>query len=92
MGSEILKIVNLGLVFNSLQYIQSTYFQAIGRRLVSVLLALCSQVICFIPVTAVMSRYFGLRGIWISFPVAAALALTISSALLLLSVRAYSAQ
>lgn len=81
MGSGILKIVNIGLAFSGLQYIQSTCFQAIGDRIPSILLALCGQVTCFIPVAALMSRHFGLWGIWASFPMAAMLAPIVSSAL-----------
>lgn len=83
MGSEILKIVNIGLAFNGLQYIQSTCFQAVGKRLISVLLALCGQVTCLVPVLIVMSRRFGLWGIWASFPIAAMLALIVSSGFML---------
>lgn len=68
-----------GLICSSLQSIQATYFQAIGKRSASVLLALCDGVLCFLPVTAVMSRCYGMRGIWLSFPVSAALAFLISS-------------
>lgn len=78
-GSTILKIINTGLMFSSLQYIQSTYFQAIGKKLTSALLALCNQVICFVPAIFVMSSLYKENGIWFSFPVSAMLALIVSS-------------
>lgn len=79
-GSTILKIINTGLMFSSLQYIQSTCFQAIGKKLTSALLALCNQVICFVPAIFVMSSLYKENGIWFSFPVSAVLALIVSSA------------
>lgn len=78
-GGKILKIVNIGLALCGMQYIQAACLQAVGKRLASSLLALCGQVLCFIPVAAVMSFLLGTRGIWISFPVAAAFAFAISS-------------
>lgn len=78
-GSEILRIVNCGLAFCGMQYIQAAYFQAVGKKLAAAVLALCGQALCFIPAAAVLSRCLGRQGIWISFPAAAVLAFAVSS-------------
>lgn len=79
MGSSILRIVNLGLVFNGIYMIQTAYFQSIGNTKVSLFLGLCNYIICFIPVILLMSYLYGLKGVWFSFPISAIIAVGISS-------------
>lgn len=78
-GSTILKTVNAGLMFSSLQYVQTTYFQAIGKSTTAALLSLCNQVICLAPIICIMTGLYQERGIWLSFPISAVVALIVSS-------------
>ncbi|HOO27880.1 MAG TPA: MATE family efflux transporter [Lachnospiraceae bacterium] len=81
-GAVILQIVNIGIVCTALQYIQSVYFQAIGKKLLSLLVVLSNQVICFIPALLFLSGRYGLTGVWYAFPVSSVLALLISTVVL----------
>lgn len=81
MGSHILVIVNASVLFNGIQNIQTTYFQALGKKTISLIMALCGQLLCFVPVVSVLSRFFGLEGVWWAFPVSALFSLVISSVL-----------
>jgi len=54
----------------SLQLIGSGYFQAIGRAIPALLLALTKQGFCLIPFLLILPQFFGLDGIWWSFPIA----------------------
>jgi Na+-driven multidrug efflux pump len=50
--------------------IGSAYFQAIGKPMPALLLALSKQGIFLIPLVFVMPMFFGLEGIWYAFPLA----------------------
>ncbi|MFK7920456.1 MAG: MATE family efflux transporter [Bacteroidia bacterium] len=52
------------------QLIGSGYYQAIGKPLPALLLALCKQGFCLIPLLYILPNYFGLDGVWYAFPVA----------------------
>ncbi|MDW3650399.1 MAG: MATE family efflux transporter [Bacteroidia bacterium] len=48
----------------------SAYFQAIGKALPALLLALTKQGFFLIPLVLILPLFFGLNGIWYSFPIA----------------------
>lgn len=48
----------------------SAYFQAIGRAKPALILALSKQGFLLIPLIFLLPLYFGMTGIWISFPIA----------------------
>ena len=50
------------------QAIGSSLFQAIGKALPALFLAFSRQVLFLIPMVIIMSKLFGLMGVWLSFP------------------------
>ena len=56
------------------QVVATTFFQSIGNAAKSIFLSLIRQVIFLIPLLLVLPRYFGLDGVWYSFPVSDLLA------------------
>lgn len=52
------------------QMVGSGYFQAIGKALPALLLTLTKQGFFLIPLVLIMPRFFGVNGIWYSFPIA----------------------
>lgn len=56
------------------QVVFSTYFQAAGRGLPSLLLSILREVLLFIPLLLIFSGLFGLDGVWFSRPVSDLLA------------------
>lgn len=46
------------------------YFQSIGRVKYSIFLTLLRQVILFIPIISIISKSMGMKGVWISQPIA----------------------
>jgi putative MATE family efflux protein len=48
----------------------SAYFQAIGKALPALLLALTKQGFFLIPLVLILPLYFGIDGIWMAFPIA----------------------
>ena len=50
------------------QIISSVYFQAVGKPKLSLFISLSRQIIVLIPCIIIMSKMFGLTGIWFAAP------------------------
>lgn len=66
----------------AIQLIGSAYFQAAGKALKALLLTLSKQGFFLIPLILILPEFFGIFGVWISFPIADVLA-TILTAIFL---------
>jgi Na+-driven multidrug efflux pump len=53
-----------------IQLIGGSYFQAIGRVFPALLLSLTKQGFFLIPLVLILPNYYGVFGVWISFPIA----------------------
>ncbi|RMA65903.1 MATE family efflux transporter [Ulvibacter antarcticus] len=53
-----------------IQLIGASYFQAIGKAIPALLLSLTKQGFFLIPLILVLPQFFGVFGVWISFPIA----------------------
>jgi len=62
-----------------IQLLSSAYYQAIGKALPALILTLLKQGIFLIPLVLFMPLYFGLDGIWYSFPIADLLTTIVSA-------------
>ena len=54
----------------AIQLIGSAYFQAAGKATKALLLTLTKQGFCLIPLVLVLPHFFGIFGVWVSFPIA----------------------
>lgn len=54
----------------AVQMIGSGYFQAIGKAIPALLLTLTKQGFFLIPLILILPNYFGIFGVWVSFPIA----------------------
>lgn len=70
MGTPALRIIILGFASVGFQVVASGMYQALGKAVPALFLALLRQVILLTPLILVLPRFFGLRGIWLAFPVA----------------------
>ncbi|KAA6343483.1 Multidrug export protein MepA [termite gut metagenome] len=52
------------------QVVISTFFQSIGKAKISIFLALCRQLIYFLPCLLIFPIHFGQKGVWAAIPVA----------------------
>jgi Na+-driven multidrug efflux pump len=52
------------------QLIGASYFQAIGKAIPALLLSLTKQGFFLIPLILILPNFIGVRGVWISFPIA----------------------
>jgi Na+-driven multidrug efflux pump len=53
-----------------IQMIGAGYFQAIGKALPALLLTMTKQGFFLIPLVLILPKFFGVVGIWYSFPIA----------------------
>ena len=65
-----LRIVFLVTPLIAIQLIGSAYFQAVGKVAPALVLTLSKQGLFLIPLVILMPRFFGIDGVWYSFPVA----------------------
>jgi len=65
-----LRIMYIALPFVTFNVMASMYFMGIGKAIPAAILSLARQVIILIPLLLVLSRIFGLMGLWVSFPIA----------------------
>jgi len=70
MGKNAMRMLVIGLPLVGYQNIGTSLFQAIGKAKPAVFLALSRQVLFLIPMVVILSRIYGLPGVWTSFPAA----------------------
>ncbi len=70
MGTNAMRMLVIGLPLVGYQNIGTSLFQAIGKAKPAVFLALSRQVLFLIPMVVILSRIYGLPGVWFSFPAA----------------------
>ena len=71
-----------GIVFHGIYSTQSVYFQATGKRGVSLFLSLCSHIICLIPSAMILLTFAGNTKIWYAFPLSGFASMVISCLLM----------
>jgi Na+-driven multidrug efflux pump len=59
--------------------IMSFYFQAVGEGISSLLLASSRQIIFLAPLMYILPQYFGVNGLWLTFPVSDLLAFGVTA-------------
>lgn len=65
------------------QIVATTFFQSIGKAGKSIFLSLSRQVIFLIPLLLTLPHTFGLRGVWMSFPISDTCATVVTAALII---------
>jgi len=71
------------------QMVGSVVFQAIGKAVPAFVTAISRNVLFFLPAILILPRFFGLDGVWASFPVADALSFVLTLGLLLPQIRRF---
>jgi putative MATE family efflux protein len=70
LGAAGLKIFMAMLPIIGFQVIGSSFFQAIGKPMHSLILSMSRQLLILIPVLLILPRYIGLQGVWLAGPLA----------------------
>lgn len=82
LASNGLRLVILAFPIIGFQVVASNFFQAIGKAGLSLFATLIRQVIVLIPLLFILPGFWGINGIWISFPIADSLSALVVSFLL----------
>jgi putative MATE family efflux protein len=69
-GRNALRLCVFFLPLAGCQVVGAAFFQALGKAVPALLLSLSRQVLVLIPLIVFLPRFYGLNGIWLSFPVA----------------------
>ena len=78
IGIECLRIISIGFAFSGIVIVHSTVFQALGKAEVSLIISFARQIIVLLPLAFILSKFIGLTGIWVAFPISETTSLIIS--------------
>ncbi len=70
LGARSLRIMTLGFFCIGFHIIGAGLFQALGKAVPALFLSLTGEVILFLPLVLLLPRYWGLMGVWLSYPLA----------------------
>ena len=70
IGKTALCTISLSYIPAALGLLFATAFQAIGKGNLSLLITLLRQIIIILPMAFILSKFIGLTGVWITFPIA----------------------
>ncbi len=87
LSASALRKVFLATPLLLVQLIGSGYYQAIGKALPALLLALTKQGFCLIPLLFILPNFWELDGVWYAFPIADALTAAVSIVALRIGMR-----
>ena len=82
LGTRALRIVSLSFPFVAFSMIPGTLFQATAHGINSLIVTLLRQIVVLIPVAFILSRIFGLDGIWYAYPIAEIMSVTAAQIML----------
>lgn len=68
-GIPALRIISLGFIISSIGIIYAGTFEALGKGTESLIVSLLRQFVITIPLSFVLSRFLGVNGIWMAFPI-----------------------
>ena len=83
LGTAAIRFFAIGLPFTGILEIYKNYFQGINRLLAANLISVASNIILIPGLAFLLSRWIGLNGIWMAFPIGYAAAVIILGLMLL---------
>ena len=87
LGSRSLRVMTLGFFCVGFQILGAGTFQALGKARPALFLSLSRQVLLFRPLLLVLPRWWGLWGVWLSFPLSDLLSALLTGAFFLSEMR-----
>lgn len=78
IGIPALRIIALAFVFAGFCIIAGSVFQAIGNPFYSLIVSVCRQLVVLLPVAWLLSKTGNLTLVWLAFPIAELMSLTLS--------------
>ncbi len=87
IGKNGFRIFFTALPLLGLQFVSASYFQAVGKPKQAAFLSLSKQMIFLIPGLLILPKFFGLDGVWMSTPVADALAFMLTGTFIFFEIK-----
>lgn len=87
LASEGMHLVFIMAPLVGFQMVTSNFFQSIGMPGKSILMSLSRQLLLLVPCLLIIPNYLGIKGVWISIPIADGLSIILASALLINQVK-----
>lgn len=81
-GTVALRIISLGFIVSTAGVVFSGVFESMGNGMCSLIISLLRQLVIILPLGFVLSKYIGVVGIWVSFPIAELIAAVIAGILM----------
>ena len=82
-----LRILSIGFPLIGAPMIITTYFQAIGRARMAIILSLTRQLLLLIPLIVILPHFFGVKGVWYAQPVSDAISTTVFITVVVIEIR-----
>ena len=92
IGPAALRIIGVTFPLAGFCIIAGSVFQAIGNPIHSLLVSVCRQLVVLLPSAYLLSRTGRLELVWLSFPIAEIVSLTMSAVFLRRTLRAADAR
>ena len=74
------------------QMVTTNFFQSIGKAKISIFLSLSRQMLFLLPLLVVMPHFFGVDGVWMSLPLADAIASIMAATILIKYIKKFKRQ
>ena len=91
-GTHAMKLMFIALWLVGFHIVGSTIFQAIGKAIPTVILSTSRQILFLIPLVLILPRFFGINGIWLSFPIADTLSFMVTLVMVIPQMREFQRQ
>jgi len=91
-GTYAIKLVFLAFWLVGFHIVGSTIFQAIGKAVPTFILSTSRQILFLIPLIFILPRFFGINGIWLSFPIADTLSFMVTLVMVIPQMREFQRQ
>lgn len=70
IGVPALRIISFSFLIAPFSIVSSGTFQALGKGTFSLIISLIRQLIVILPLSYLLSRIIGMKGVWVAFPIA----------------------
>lgn len=80
MGIPALRLISISFPFAAIGIVNSTFFQAIGKGTVSLIVSVMRQLVVILPALWALVTFFGIGASWYAFPFAEVFATIVSTA------------
>lgn len=91
VSDDALRLSFLAFPLVGMQIVIGNFYQAIGRAKLAIFLSMTRQMLFLIPLLLVFPHFWGMRGVWISLPVADFLSWALNVGLILVFLKSYAA-